>query len=82
MIQMGETLAMPESRPMPVVGARCHELRISDGDMQWRIVYRLDRDAVVIGEVFAKKTRRTPQRIIDDCSRRFFQYDRDCGNKP
>jgi hypothetical protein len=29
-LQRGETLAMPESRPMPVIGPRCHELRIED----------------------------------------------------
>jgi hypothetical protein len=30
MLQRGETLSMPQSRPMPSVGRRCHELRIHD----------------------------------------------------
>lgn len=27
-LQRGETLPMPESRAMPTIGARCHELRL------------------------------------------------------
>lgn len=53
-LQRGERLGMPQSRPMPVIGVRCHELRILDGGLTWRIVYRLDRDAVVISDVFSK----------------------------
>jgi hypothetical protein len=29
-LQMGEVLRMPESRPMPSIGPRCHELRVQD----------------------------------------------------
>ena len=29
-LQMGERISMPHSRPMPSIGARCHELRIDD----------------------------------------------------
>jgi len=48
---------MPQSRPMPSIGARCHELRINDEDVTWRIVYRIDTDAIIILEVFDKKTK-------------------------
>lgn len=74
-LQRGVKVALPHSRPMPSVGARCHELRIQDRDATWRLVYRLDPDAVVIGEVFSKKTRATPQGVIEACQRRFRQYD-------
>lgn len=50
-LQRGETLAMPHSRPMPDIGSRCHELRISEGDSEWRIFHRIDADAIVILEV-------------------------------
>lgn len=43
------------SRPMPAIGAGCHELRIVDRDQAWRIVYHIARDAVVILEVFSKR---------------------------
>jgi hypothetical protein len=29
-LQQGELLSMPQSRPMPDIGQRCHELRIRD----------------------------------------------------
>lgn len=66
---------MPHSRPMPVVGPRCHELRVRDVGADWRIVYRLDSDAVVILEVFSKKTRATPKTVIEACARRLREYD-------
>jgi phage-related protein len=74
-LQRGETLSMPHSRPMPSIGARCHELRIPDRDQTWRIIYRLDPDAIVILEVFTKKTRATPQHVLVVCRRRLKAYD-------
>jgi len=43
---------------MPTVGPRCHELRIVDAGVTWRLMYRTDEDAIVIVEVFKKKTRK------------------------
>jgi phage-related protein len=74
-LQQGEALGMPHSRPMPAMGARCNELRIRDETRNWRIVYRLDSDAVIIGDVFAKTTRTTPAVVIANCKRRFRAYD-------
>lgn len=75
LLQQGQVLAMPISRPMPVIGERCHELRIKDGSIAWRIVYRLDPDAVIILHVFCKQSRTTPKRIIEACRRRLRNYD-------
>ena len=66
---------MPYSRPMPAIGGRCHELRILDGDGIWRIIYRIDEDAIVILDVHQKKMTKTPQRVIDACRRRLRDYD-------
>lgn len=74
-LQAGEQLTLPASRPMPVIGQRCYELRVNDQGRTWRIVYRIDVDAIVIVEVFGKTTRRTPQRIIEACKRRLRLYD-------
>ena len=76
LLQKGQTLGLPQSRPMSVVGPRCHELRVRDAGADWRIVYRLDADAVVILEVFSKKTRATPKTVIEVCTRRLREYDR------
>jgi phage-related protein len=74
-LQQGERLGLPHSRPMPAVGQRCHELRIQDERVTWRIVYRVDIDAIVIVEVFSKKTRATPLQVIETCHRRVAAYD-------
>lgn len=54
-LQQGELLFMPQSRPLPDIGHRCHELRIRDAGHQWRIIYRNDSDAILILEVFDKR---------------------------
>ena len=46
-LQMGELLSLPHSRPIPSIGSRCHELRIDDQDKTWRVLYRIDDDAIV-----------------------------------
>lgn len=78
-LQRGERLSLPHSRPMPSIGPRCHELRIQDENRSWRVVYRLDRDAIVIADAFAKTTRATPQRVIEQCQRRLRHYDESAG---
>ena len=75
-LQMGEKLSLPQSRPMPTIGRRCHELRIDDENKTWRIVYRLESDAVVILDVFEKKTRVTPKEVLENCKRRIRMYDK------
>lgn len=74
-LQEGETIGLPESRPMPSIGRRCHELRVPDSDHTWRIVYRIDEDAIVILEVFAKKSRETPRAVVAACRKRLRDYD-------
>ena len=74
-LQRGELLSMPHSRPMRAIGPRCHELRIVDVDSTWRIIYRIDSDAIVIAEVFAKKTQQTPKAVLDTSWGRLKEYD-------
>ena len=75
-LQKGQILEMPHSRPMPVIGPRCHELRVRDVGADWRILYRADPDAIVILEVFSKKTGATPKTVIEGCISRLREYDR------
>jgi phage-related protein len=74
-LQQGEILTLPHARPMPSIGLRCYELRINDKNITWRIVFRIDPDAIVILHVFDKKTVRTPKRIIELCQNRIKFYD-------
>ncbi len=80
-LQDGVHVGLPHSRPMPSIGTRCHELRIQDAGVTWRIVYRRDGDAVVILDVFHKKTRQTPKTVIDTCQQRLRDYDAVAGGE-
>ena len=73
-LQQGEKLSMPCSRPMPSIGQRCHELRINDENKTYRIIYKIDSDAILILDVFEKKTSQTPKSIIDRCQKRISYY--------
>ena len=60
---------------MPSIGKRCHELRIRDRGRFWRIVYRIDDDAIIILSVFAKQTNKTPRSTVKICKKRLAEYD-------
>lgn len=62
---------------MPSIGSGCHELRVRDsqGGVTWRVIYRIDDDAIIICDVFAKKTRKTPTAVIKACQHRLARYD-------
>ena len=73
-LQGGEALGLPNSRPMPAVGSGCHELRIVDERVSWRIFYYLAADAVVVLEIERKTTRQTPKTTIERCQGRLRRY--------
>jgi phage-related protein len=75
-VQDGGRVPPPVSKPLPSLGRRCHELRIDDGAVTWRVLYRVDPDVVLVGDVFAKKTERLPRHILAACRKRFAEYDR------
>ena len=76
-IQKGIKLSLPQSRPMPSIGTQCYELRINDKNLTWRIIYRIFADAILILEIFEKKTNKTPKSIIDVCKQRVKRYETD-----
>jgi phage-related protein len=75
LLQMGGSLSMPHSRPMPSIGKNCHELRINDENSTWRIIYRIDTDVIIILDVFNKKSKQTPKKVIEVCKKRIKEYD-------
>lgn len=80
-LQEGDAIAFPRSRPMPTIGDRCHELRFDDARHSWRVVYRVDPDAIVVVDVFSKATRRTPGPVLERYRRRLAEYDRGRGGE-
>ena len=80
-LQRGEVLGLPHSRPMPTIGAHCHELRIPDRDQSWRIIYHVADDAIAILEVFSKKTRATPSHVVEVCRKRLASFAKAAANR-
>ncbi len=75
LLQEGVRLGMPQAEALSDVGSRCGALRIRDAEHNWRIMYRIDTDSVLILEVYCKKTRKIPDEVIDRCRKRLKQYD-------
>ncbi len=75
-LQWGERVSLPQSRPLPRLGPRSHERRIQDAEAAWRLVYRVEADAIVIAAVFSKKTQATPRSVLEVCQRRLRAYDK------
>ena len=74
-LQTGESLGMPHSRPMPSIGSRVHELRVRDANANWRVVYRIDPDFLLVVDVFAKTTPKTPKQVVARCRERLRRFD-------
>lgn len=75
-LQRGENLGLPHSRPMPDIGAACHEPRIVDRSVTWRIMHHLATDAIVILDVFPKKTAAAPRSVVAECRKRLAEFQR------
>lgn len=76
-LQYGRKLELPHSRPMPGIGARCHELRINDEHGTWRNIYKVESDLILILEIFEKKTSKAPKYVIDTCKERIKKFNHD-----
>jgi phage-related protein len=75
LLQQGDQPGMPQAEPLPDVGKRCGALRVRDAEHNCRIMYRIDPDAVLILEVYAKKTPKIPNEVIERCRDRWKRYD-------
>ncbi len=74
-LQAGVRLSLPHLRPMPSLAPGCHELRVVDEQASWRIMLRIDTDAIIILDVFRKTTRETPMHVLKACRDRLSKYD-------
>ncbi len=73
-LQEGLTLGPPQAKPLPAVGPRCGELRVRDAGHNWRIVYHIDDEVVVILDVFAKTSPQSQTQSIDRCRTRLADF--------
>lgn len=56
LLQRGETLGMPQARPLFDVAQRLYELRIREAGKNWRIFYRADSDRILLIHQINKTT--------------------------
>ena len=70
--------AQPDDfKPMTVIGKGVEEIRITDDNGAYRVVYVARRaDAVYVLHAFQKKRQATPKKDIDTAKRRFAQLPR------
>jgi phage-related protein len=70
-LDAGQTLAMPLSRPIPIIGNGVHELRLKDRSGVYRVFYVLPGAGVVyVLHAFQKKTQATPKSSLDVARKR------------
>ncbi len=74
-LQEGLVVGMPFALPLPSVGPRCLELRIRDARHLWRIVCRIDADAIVVANIFAKTGKPMQQREFVKAAQALKDYD-------
>lgn len=77
LLQEGEPVGMPHAEPLPDVGQGCGALRVRDAEHNWRIICRIYADAVLILEVYSKKTPKIPDEVIRRCKQRIKRYELD-----
>jgi phage-related protein len=72
LLQAGERLGMPLSRPMPSIAPGVAELRIRSEDGQFRTFYfTASARGILVIHAFVKKTSQTPASEIELARRRF-----------
>lgn len=65
-LDAGQSLAMPLSRPMPIIGTGVHELRLKDRSGVYRVFYVLPGAGIVyVLHALQKKTPTTPKSALD-----------------
>jgi phage-related protein len=75
-LQDGKPVKFPQVEPLAkTLGPRCEAIRVRADRHSWRIMYRVDVDAVLVVEVYAKKTPKIPDEVIARCKKRLLNYD-------
>lgn len=70
-LELGQTLSMPLSRPMPSIGKGVHELRLRDESGAYRVIYVLaSRMGVHLIYAFKKTSEKTARRDLEVAQRR------------
>ena len=66
---------MPHCRSLRAGGRSCYELRVRDAGVNWRLVYRVDDDAIVVAGLFRKTSWAATGQLIEVSRSRLAQHD-------
>jgi phage-related protein len=70
-LQKGESIGMPDVRPMPEISSHTSEIRIPDRSGSYRALYAIRVDfGILLFHAFQKKSHRTPEKEKDIARRR------------
>lgn len=81
LLQQGERLGMPQAEALPEIGPGCGALRVRDAGQNWRIMYCIHSDAILVLDVYAKKTRRIPDQVFERCRSRLQRFEDAAGHE-
>jgi len=74
-LQRGERLEMRTCDRCPASDCAATRWEFMNANSTWRVVYRVDPDAVVIVEVFKETSPTTPQPVVEVSRKRLREYD-------
>lgn len=81
-LQQGETIGMPDVRPMPSVGRGVSEIRIQDSSGAYRTFYAIEsQQGIIVFHSFKKKTQKTPLKEILTAKARLAEFTKQIGNE-
>ncbi|MBC7465001.1 MAG: type II toxin-antitoxin system RelE/ParE family toxin [Bdellovibrio sp.] len=74
LLQKGQDLQMPQSRPMSSISVGAHEIRTKDRSGIFRVFYFLkSKEGIYVFHAFQKKTQKTPHNQIHLAKKRLQQ---------
>jgi phage-related protein len=82
-LQKGESIGMPDVRPMPKIGAGVSEIRIGERTGQYRAIYSIRMEfGILLFHAFQKKSRTMPEREKKTARRRLEDFLKELGEVP
>ena len=81
-LQQGESVGMPDVRPMPTVAKGASEVRIKDASGIYRVFYIIQsHQGILIFHGFKKKTQQTPHSEIETAKKRLKLFLEELNNE-
>jgi phage-related protein len=81
-LQKGESIGMPDVRPMPDIGPQVSEIRISDKSGSYRALYATRTEfGILLFHAFQKKSHKTPEREKKSARTRLAAFLKELGEE-